>query len=127
MEIDLGDDLADCLAGGLEVACKIDHSEHYRRLGDLLERPFDSDLFDCFGGLAETGGVDEAEKDSVYVQGLFDGVTGGAVDVGNDGAVFAEEALSNVLFPVFVAPAIATGTPFLMALPRRNESIRRLT
>ena len=30
-----------------------------------------------------------------------------------------------MLFPVFVAPAIATGTPFLMALPNLNESIRR--
>ena len=32
-------------------------------------------------------------------------------------------AFSKVLFPVFVAPAIATGIPFLMALPSLNESI----
>ena len=35
-------------------------------------------------------------------------------------------ALSKVLFPVLVAPAIATGTPFFMAFPSLNESIRRV-
>ena len=34
-------------------------------------------------------------------------------------------AFSKVLLPVFVAPTIATGTPFLMALPRLKESVRR--
>lgn len=36
-------------------------------------------------------------------------------------------AFNSVLFPVFVAPAIATGTPFLIALPRRNESTSLVT
>ena len=81
VEIDLGEDFSDCLAGGLEVSCEIDHSEYNRSLGDLPECPFDSDLFNDFRGFAEAGGVDESEQDSVDVQGLFDGVAGGAVDV----------------------------------------------
>ena len=34
-------------------------------------------------------------------------------------------ALRSVLLPVFVAPTIATGTPFLIALPRLNDAVRR--
>ena len=34
-----------------------------------------------------------------------------------------KRAFSSVLFPVFVAPAITTGTPFLIALPRLKESL----
>jgi len=33
-------------------------------------------------------------------------------------------AFSNVLFPLFGAPTMATGTPLFKALPRRNESAR---
>ena len=36
-------------------------------------------------------------------------------------------AFNRVLLPVFVAPAIATGTPFLIALPRRKESTNLVT
>ena len=35
-----------------------------------------------------------------------------------------KRALSKVLFPTFVAPAIATGIPRLMAFPRRKLSVR---
>jgi hypothetical protein len=52
------------------------------------------------GGLviAEAGGVDEAERDAVEGEGLFEGVAGGAGDGRDDGAVAFEEAVEEGAF-----------------------------
>lgn len=55
----------------------------------------DADGFDGVGGVAQSGGVDEAEEVVADFKGVFDGVAGGAVDVADYGAFFAEEAVEE--------------------------------
>ena len=50
---------------------------------------------DVAGGVAQAGGVDEAEGDAIEVEGLFDGVAGGAGLGADDGAVGAEEGVEK--------------------------------
>ena len=49
----------------------------------------DTNFFDGVGGFAKSGGVDETEGDAVDVDGVFDGVASGAMNVADDGTVVA--------------------------------------
>lgn len=49
----------------------------------------DADGLDGFGGVADAGGIDEAEGGAGDVDGVLDGVAGGAGDVGDDGPFLA--------------------------------------
>ena len=55
----------------------------------------DAKIFDNIRSLADAGSVDEAECESVDVDGVFDDVAGSAVDVGHDGAIVANEEVEE--------------------------------
>ena len=55
----------------------------------------DADAFHYVGGLADAGSVDEAEGDAAQVDGVFDDVACGAVDVAHDGSLFAKEGVEE--------------------------------
>ena len=61
----------------------------------LLIGALDADALDDVGGVADAGGVDEAEGDATEVDGVFDDVAGGAVDVAHDGSLFAYEGVEE--------------------------------
>ena len=62
-------------------------------LFDFLLRALDAECFDGFGGLADTSGIDEAKLNAFNVEHFFDNVSGGAGNVRNNGAFFAEELI----------------------------------
>lgn len=55
----------------------------------------DAELLDAVVGRADAGGVDEAEEVAAEGDGVFDEVTGGALDVGDDGAIFFQEGVEE--------------------------------
>ena len=55
----------------------------------------DSEVFDGVVGVAQSGGVDEAECVVSDGESVFDGVACGAVDVGHDGALLAEDEVEQ--------------------------------
>ena len=50
---------------------------------------------DPVGSVTDASGVDETEGDAVDSEGVFDGVTCGALDVADDGAFFAKEGIEK--------------------------------
>ena len=67
-------------------------------LFNFLLGAFDTECFDCFGGLANASGVDEAKLNTFDIEYFFDDVAGGAGNVGNNGAFFAEELIEKGAF-----------------------------
>lgn len=64
-------------------------------LVELLEGAFDAHAFDGVVGFAYARGVDEAEGDALQYDGVLDDVAGGAVNVGDEGAVFLDQAVEQ--------------------------------
>lgn len=62
---------------------------------DGLEGALDAYLLYAVGGEADACCVDESEHDSVDVYAVFDGVSCGAVDVGDNGSLFSEELVEE--------------------------------
>ena len=58
-----------------------------------LKRTLNAHLLYAVGGLADAGGVYEAEGDAVYLYGVFYEVACGALDVRNDGSLFVYECV----------------------------------
>ena len=73
----------------------------------------DTEAFNVVIGVADACGVDESEGDAAKLDGVFDGIAGGALNVADDGS-----------FPTLGAPMMATGMPFLRALPVWKVSAR---
>ena len=46
-------------------------------------------------GLTDACGIDETEGDTLQVDGVFDGVTGGAMYVGDDGAFLMKQPVEQ--------------------------------
>ena len=59
------------------------------------DRTFNAQLFDGVGGVANAGSVNEAEGNTVEVDGVFDGIAGGALDVGYDGTLFTQQGIEQ--------------------------------
>ena len=76
----------------------IRHSEYDVGFGDFLPGAFDADFFDGFGGFPDSCSVYEPEQDAVYVQGFFNSVAGGSVDIRDDGPVFSEKGIEQGAF-----------------------------
>ena len=85
-EIDLGNHQLQIGLNGRILLRHIQHSDHDFGFGNLPEGALDAHLFDGLSGLADAGGVDETEGDSVQVDDFFDGVAGGAGDVRDERA-----------------------------------------
>ena len=73
----------------------VNHPEDDGGLLHLLIGALDADALDNVGGLAYAGGVDEAEGDAAEVDGVFDDIACGAVDVAHDGSLFAYEGVEE--------------------------------
>ena len=73
----------------------VNHPEDDGGLLHLLIGALDADALDNVGGLAYAGGVDEAEGDAAEVDGVFDDIARGAVDVAYDGSLFAYEGVEE--------------------------------
>lgn len=71
----------------------VDEPDDNAGLVELLEGAFDTHALDGVVGFAYAGGVDEAEGDALQYDGVFDDVAGGAVNVGDEGAVFLDQAV----------------------------------
>ena len=52
---------------------------------DLADGALDALRLDPVGGLADTGGIDQAQRNSMQIDDFLDGVAGGAGDVADDG------------------------------------------
>ena len=65
---------------------------------DGLTRSLDADLLDGVVGVAQAGGVDEAEVIVAELDCLFDGVAGCAMYVADYGAVIADESVEQRRF-----------------------------
>ena len=61
----------------------------------MADRALDALGFDEVIGFAHTGSIDEAERDIVEVDDFLDRIARGSGDVGNDGALEAEEAVEE--------------------------------
>ena len=48
--------------------------------------------------MADAGGVDEAEGDAAELNGVFDGIAGGALYVADNGALLAEQGVEQGAF-----------------------------
>ena len=83
---------------GLLRLLEVEHGQHELGGGEFLVGPFDADTFDGVVALAQARRIDETEEHAVEVAGLFDGVARGACDVGNDGAVLAEQGIEEGAF-----------------------------
>ena len=55
----------------------------------------DADVFYLVGGLTDACGVDKTEGDIINIDGVFDGIAGGAMDVADDGAIFMKQAVEQ--------------------------------
>ena len=67
----------------------VEHEEDDGGALDGAVGAVDADGLDGFGGVADAGGIDEAEGGAGDVDGVLDGVAGGAGDVGDDGPFLA--------------------------------------
>lgn len=76
----------------------VDEPDDDGGLVEFLEGTLDAHALDGVVGLADAGGVDEAEGDALQHDGVFDDVAGGAMDVGDEGAVFLDEAVEQGRF-----------------------------
>ena len=77
------------LLGGLLV----DDPEHDGCLVELLVGALDAYGFHDVVGVAQAGGVDEAEDDALNLYAVLDDVAGGAVDVADDGALVTDKTV----------------------------------
>lgn len=93
--VDIHEDIVDAAGEVFLRAGDVKHGKDDGGFADLFEGALDADFLDGFGSLADAGGVDETEEDAVDGHGFLDGVAGGAVDIGNDGAVFAEKGVQE--------------------------------
>ena len=59
------------------------------------EGALDANLFHLIGGLTNACSVDETEGNTLDVDGVFDGVARGAMDVGDNGAVVFQKAVQK--------------------------------
>ncbi len=73
--------------------------EDYVSLSDLAERPLDPGLFYGVRRLSDARGVDEAEKNPVKIDRLFDRVAGRPRDVGYYGPVLSQQGVQQSAFP----------------------------
>lgn len=55
----------------------------------------DTKALDAVGCVTDAGGVDESESDAIDLDGVFDGVACGALDVGDDGTFFTKEGIEK--------------------------------
>ena len=55
----------------------------------------DTKVLDGIVGMADAGGIDEAEGDVAQLDGVFDGVTRSALYVADDGAFFAKQSIEQ--------------------------------
>jgi hypothetical protein len=58
----------------------------------------DADALDVVGGLAQAGGIDEAERDAMHLDDFLDGVACGASGGTDDGTLEAEEGIEQAAF-----------------------------
>ena len=65
----------------------VDEPKDYSCSFDSLEGSFYAYLFYGIRGLADACGVNETEGNSLYVYGVFYGVTRGSMYIGNDGSL----------------------------------------
>ena len=79
-------------------ACHIHHVEDDGGLLNGLIGALYADTLQLVVGLAYAGGVDEAEEGAVDVEGVLDGVAGGAGDVRHDGAFVLEQRVQQSRF-----------------------------
>lgn len=56
---------------------------------------FDAHLLNLILGMANTCGVDESEEDVLNLDGVFDDIAGGALDVADDGSIIAKEGIEQ--------------------------------
>ena len=68
----------------------VNHPNNDVRLLEFFIRALDTDTFNSIGGFANTCRVNKAEGCSVDNHGVFNDVARSAVNVGNDGALFAQ-------------------------------------
>ena len=73
----------------------VDYPDDDTGFADGCVGAVDANLLDGVGGLANAGGVDESEGDALQVDVVFDGVAGGAVNIGNDGAVVFQQSVQE--------------------------------
>ena len=55
----------------------------------------DAEILYLVIGVADAGGVDKAEGDAAKLDGVFDGIAGGALYVGDDGSFFTEKGVEQ--------------------------------
>ena len=87
-----GEVVFEVLGGGGEDVVDIDQNLGFVDAG---EGALDADGFDLVLGFADACGVHQAELDAVDDEGLFDGVTGGAWDVGDNGTLFLKKGVEE--------------------------------
>lgn len=58
----------------------------------------DADALDVVMGLAQAGGIDQAERDAVNLDDFLNGVAGGAGGGADDGTLKAEEGIEQAAF-----------------------------
>ncbi len=77
----------------------VEHDEHQRGVGERFAAARDAELLDFFeirtGSFAQTGGVDQLERNAVERDALGDEVARGAGSCGDDGAVALDEAIEE--------------------------------
>ena len=74
---------------------------HHQDDGGTLcgaEGTVDAEAFNLVIGVADACGVDESESDASQLDGVFDGIAGGALDVADDGTFFANKSIEECGF-----------------------------
>ena len=59
----------------------------------LLIGALDADALHHIGGLAYSGSIDDTEGEAMEVDGVFDDVACGAMDIAHDSTLFAHEGI----------------------------------
>ena len=73
----------------------VDYPDDDTGFADGCVGAVDANLLDGVGGLTNAGGIDESKGGALQVDGVFDGVAGGAVNIGNDGAVVFQQSVQE--------------------------------
>ena len=79
----------------VESGVRVDHPKDDVGLTHLLEGALDTYTFHYIRGLAYAGRVDKTEGDTAKVDGVFDNIAGGAMNVAHDGLFFVQQGIEK--------------------------------
>ena len=102
-------------------ACRVGHVNHDLRPFDARHRALDAHLFQPVVRCADTRRVEEPEDDPVDVDPLLDDVARRAGDVGNQDALFVEQAVEQCALADVRSSRDRYGDPLLDGIPERER------